>query len=91
MKTYDPKDGALPVHGYQPQTESAVMIVNGNKEIEETTLRVIDSLRAMPGIDQRWLAIGLTHIEQGWMAINRAVFKPKRFALPGDEEAYKAP
>jgi hypothetical protein len=46
---------------------------------------MLDQLAAMPGIDGRWFAIGRTGIEQGFMAINRAVFKPGRAALPGDE------
>lgn len=83
-KIYDPKDGALPVSGYKPQTEFDVMLVNLNKEREERILRALDDLADMPGLDKRWLAIGRTHIEQGFMAVNRAVFQPGRAALPED-------
>jgi hypothetical protein len=31
-----------------------------------------------PETDKRWAAIGRTHIEQWFMAMNRAVFKPRR-------------
>jgi len=74
----------LPVHGYRPQDGGAIDRVNANKRHEEEMLRVLDAMKQMPEIDQRWLAIGRTHIEQGFMAINRAIFKPTRVALPGD-------
>lgn len=73
----------LPVKGYQPQGSYAVHEVNCNKELEEKVLRQIDILASDKhlAVDQRWLAIGRTAIEQGFMAINRAVFKPARIAL----------
>lgn len=86
----------LPVAGYKPQSGAAVDLVNQNKRLEENVLRVLDDLATMKGpaalndkpseiaVDQRWLAIGRTAIEQGFMAVNRAVFKPGRVKLPGD-------
>jgi hypothetical protein len=38
----------------------------------------------MSEVDQRWLAIGRTHIEQGFMAINRSIFRPERVKLACD-------
>lgn len=87
MTTHTP----LPVSGYTAQSSGKVRLVNENKELEETILRRLDSLKATTAvdgqdvtIDQRWLAIGRTHIEEAFMAINRAVFQPTRVKLPGD-------
>ena len=74
----------LPVAGYRPQDGTAVHKVNINKEAEERVLRILDDLAADPEVDKRWLAIGRTQIEQGFMAVNRAVFQPGRAVLPGD-------
>jgi hypothetical protein len=75
----------LPVAGYQPQSQSNVDIVNQNKRLEEQVLRVLDDiLTNNHDIDRRWLAIGRTHIEEGFMAVNRAIFKPQRVKLSGD-------
>jgi hypothetical protein len=86
----------LPVAGYKPQNTAAVDLVNVNKRLEEAVLRALDDLATMKGpaasndkpsevaVDQRWLAIGRTSIENGFMAVNRAVFKPGRVKLPGD-------
>jgi hypothetical protein len=76
----------LPVAGYKPQSELAVGLVNSNKNVEEAVLRVFDRLAASPLVDQRWLAIGRTHIEQGFMAANRAIFQPGRVVLSEDHE-----
>jgi hypothetical protein len=74
----------LPIAGYLPQTEVAIELVNTNKELEEQVLRRLDALGHGVDVDKRWLAISRTAIEQGFMAMNRAIFKPVRFALPGD-------
>lgn len=71
----------LPVSGYRPQTDDNVNLVNYNKKLEETVLRVLDRLKASPEVDQRWLAIGRTKIEEAFMAINRSIFKPARVDL----------
>jgi len=76
----------LPVPGYRPQSDAAVAIVTTMKRTEEKILRALDDLAAREDIDQRWLAIGRTQIEQGFMAVNRSIFRPARVALPGDAE-----
>ena len=80
----------LPVAGYKPQSLEAVAMVNKNKQLEETLLRVCDSMRTKhrdeySPFDQRWVSIAVTHFEQGFMALNRAVFQPERIKLPGDD------
>jgi hypothetical protein len=79
----------LPVSGYRPQPTANVEAVNANKRQEEIILRVLDILAKNKDVDQRWLAIGRTHIEQAFMAINRAIFKPARVRLPDDAPAEK--
>jgi len=71
----------LPVAGYVPQTDWAVARVNENKQAEERILRDIDNYGMNPDVDKRWLALAKTHIEQGFMAMNRAIFKPTRIDL----------
>jgi hypothetical protein len=80
----DQKHTGLPVSGYRPQNDAAVAKVQVNKQLEERVLRVLDELVADPETDKRWLAIARTDIEKGFMAANRAVFKPARINLAGD-------
>lgn len=83
----DANHPGLPVAGYRPQSQDKVDLVNGFKADEERILRKLDGLRnagfAAP-VDQGWLAIGRTQLEQAFMAINRSVFQPGRVALPED-------
>ena len=68
----------LPVSGYTSQSDDKVLTINENKQLEETILKRLDALQAEPDFDKRWLAIGRTHVEEAFMAINRAIFKPQR-------------
>lgn len=77
----EPKHDGLPVAGYKPQNEEAVKLVNENKYAEEAVLQILDELAARDDVDKRWLAVGRTQIEQGFMAVNRAVFQPERAKL----------
>lgn len=88
----------LPVKGYTDQSADKVALVNRFKEMEERLLREIDALgrpgsfdsdinpRLIVSGDPRWLAIACTHIQEGFMALNRAVFQPQRIKLPEDGE-----
>lgn len=76
----------MPVAGYTTQSDTRIALVNENKRLEEITLRVLDELAKNSEIDKRWLAIGRTHLEQAFMAINRSVFKPTRVLLDTDKQ-----
>jgi hypothetical protein len=74
----------LPIAGYTDQSDWRVEMVNANKRIEESILRLLDGLAGDSNYDQRWLAIARTNIEQGFMAFNRAILRPERVKLPQD-------
>lgn len=52
--------------------------MSDTKGLEENVLRVLDALRVSEDIDQRWLAIARTHIELGFMALNRSISQLSR-------------
>lgn len=74
------------VLGYRPASQKKVDRVNMNKAIEERLLRELKQ-QATGGVDgpvdQRWVAIAVTHLEQAFMAWNRAILQPQRLT---DEE-----
>jgi hypothetical protein len=74
----------LPVAGYQPQSAERVKAVNANKASEERLLRQLEELVKSKTADPRWCSIARTHFEQGFMALNRAIFQPGRVTLPED-------
>ncbi|WCA60264.1 hypothetical protein G6M16_007040 [Agrobacterium tumefaciens] len=82
MDSNKPNDiKGLPVLGYRDQNEENLDLVNTNKQLEEVILTRLDLLAQLEDIDKRWLALGRTQIEQGFMAINRAIFKPGRVQI----------
>ena len=76
----------LPVAGYLPQSDDNVRAVNANKQAEERVLRLCDAMlrTGKTGVDHRWAQIARTHFQQGFMALNRAIFQPARIGLPED-------
>lgn len=55
--------------------------MNESKALEQTVLDYIERLKKVNAdqvveIDLRWLSIGLTNLEQGFMAVSRSVAKP---------------
>ena len=78
-----PENPTTPVPGYRPQSDKNLAVVKVNKEMEERLLRRL-GLLAEGDYDGRWLAIARTHLEIGFMAMNRAVMQPDRVRLPED-------
>jgi hypothetical protein len=79
-----------PVAGYTAQPQWKIDLENKRME-EEAALRAIEAVRGAPAshvdtaVDMRcWLTIASTHIEQGLMALNRAITQSQRIKLPGD-------
>lgn len=82
-----------PIKGYTPINLAEQRLINANKEMEERLLRVLDTLVGYGldhPVDQRWLSIARTHFEQGFMALNRSIFRPQRIKLPDDVEVPKS-
>lgn len=82
------------IAGYRQLTEQEVALMNEAKAIAEQCGAFIERLRAMPAtgkdgvpivvdgqpsIDQRWVSIGATHLQEGWMDVVRAIAQPSTF------------
>jgi hypothetical protein len=75
----DPQEPGA-VTGYRPQTAQAVDVVNSSKAFENDLGRWLKQMASdLPTdqLDPRWLSIARTHFQQGFMALNRAVFRPE--------------
>jgi hypothetical protein len=72
------KDQHTKIIGYRDLTQSEIDAMNFIKDMGETTREMIRDLRETD-IDQRWLSIGETHLQQGIMALVRAVAQPDSF------------
>lgn len=67
------------ITGYRDLSQDEIDTMNIIKELGAQIETQVDSLAATPGLDQRWVAIGKTHMQQGLMALVRAVAQPTTF------------
>ena len=70
-----------PIAGYRKLEPEMIEMANKNKLIEELALRQLDlhvRKHYSQEIDQRWVEIARTKLQEGFMALNRSVFQPTR-------------
>lgn len=67
------------IKGYRELNELEIAQMNEVKEHGRLLGLLIDGLKANPDLDQRWISIGATQLQQGLMALTRAIAKPTFF------------
>jgi len=82
------------ITGYRQLSEVETALMNEAKAIAEQCGAFVAKLRAMPAtgkdgvpiivdgqpsIDHRWVSIGATQLQQGWMAVIRSIAQPSTF------------
>jgi hypothetical protein len=70
----------MEIKGYRELSPMEVAMINDVKDVAELVGRLVnnvDQLETYP--DKRWIAIAKTHLQQGFMALTRAVAKPTTF------------
>ena len=68
------------IGGYVAQSPDNIRLVNQNKVMEEQLLRRVEDLKNRHAADGRWCAVAMTHFQEGFMALNRAVMQPTRLS-----------
>ena len=69
------------IKNYRELSQIEIDLMNESKELEQTVLSFINRVKKVNAdqvveIDMRWLCIGQTNIEQGFMAVSRSIAKP---------------
>ena len=67
------------IKGYRQLTEEDAKWMNEIKEQAENIGNLVQRLKNQPNFDQRWVAIGVTNLQQGFMALTRGVAQPTTF------------
>ena len=80
------------ITGYRQLTEAEVALMNEGKALAEQVGAYIAKLRTYadvsrptavtqltPPLDQRWISIGATQLQQGFMAVIRGIAQPTTF------------
>ena len=67
------------ITGYRQLSEGEAELMNEIKEHGKNLGLLVEKLRRTDGLDQRWVSIGATDLQQGLMALTRAVAQPTTF------------
>ncbi len=67
------------IKGYHELSQEEIDVMNEIKAKGAEVGALVEKLIAMDALDGRWLAIGRTHLQQGFMALTRSVAKPEFF------------
>ena len=67
------------IKGYRELTVDEIQLINDIKDLEDVIGLIINKLEKTDGIDQRWLAIGKTDLQKGFMSVVRSIAKPTSF------------
>ena len=75
-----PTDTQPKITGYRQLSVDDAEIMNSIKDRAELLGQFIEKrLKSNPNLDQRWVAIGTTDLQRGFMALVRAVAQPTTF------------
>ncbi len=69
------------IAGYRELSESVIRAMNDIKKQGEVLNDIIGLMKSRQDFDQRWVSIGQTHLQQGIMALVRAVARPTSFVF----------
>ena len=65
--------------GYRDLSQAEIDAMNRVKVAAESIRVLIEDLQQMPDLDKRWVTIGTTNLQQGFMALTRAIAQPTTF------------
>jgi len=70
------------IKGYRDLSQAEIDLMNEIKELAEKVSEVVDKVHLVNAefqCDIRWMSIGKTQLQQGFMALIRAVAQPTTF------------
>jgi hypothetical protein len=67
------------ITGYRELDQADITAINDIKAKADEVGALCEALSKHEGVDQRWVAIGRTHLQQGFMALVRSIAQPESF------------
>jgi hypothetical protein len=67
------------IKGYRDLSADEIALMNEAKALAEQVGQLVAKFRDKPELDQRWVAIGQTDLQKGFMALIRGVAQPTSF------------
>lgn len=73
------KDQHKHIKGYRDLTPEEIALMNEVKTKAAEVGALMEKLRSTPGLDQRWVSIGVTDLQKGFMSVVRGIAQPESF------------
>ena len=73
------KDQHTKIKGYRDLSQEEIDLMNEAKELSVKVGELIDKIGGTVNIDQRWLSIGTTDLQKGFMGVIRSIARPETF------------
>jgi hypothetical protein len=67
------------ISGYRDLSQEEIDLMNELKKAGNNVGTILEQVASIPNIDQRWLSIGRTDIQKGFMAAIRSIARPTTF------------
>ena len=67
------------IAGYRELNDEEIDGINNIKRVASLVGELVNECREWEGLDQRWVSIGATDLQKGFMALTRAVAQPENF------------
>jgi len=67
------------ITGYRELSQAEIDLFNEGKTLGGPLEEFVAKLRGTPDVDQRWVSIGATHLQEGLMALGRAIAQQGTF------------
>lgn len=73
------KDQHKHIKGYRDLTAEEIALMNEVKAKAAEVGALVEKLREMPDLDQRWVSIAATDLQKGFMFAVRGIARPESF------------
>ena len=67
------------IKGYRDLSQSEINMMNELKDKAEEVGEIITNLQNIDGLDHRWISIGKTDLQKGFMSVIRGIAQPETF------------
>lgn len=67
------------IKGYRDLSADEIALMNEAKAKAEEVGALVEKIQNTPGIDGRWVAIGKTDLQKGFMSLIRSIAQPTTF------------
>ena len=67
------------IKGYRDLSQAEIDLINRCKAMAEDVGKLAEEVKELPENDMRWASIGITQLQQGFMALIRSIAKPTTF------------